>query len=196
MLSSVTANKAQEDLVAFHQRHFKQAIDKENLSGAFQAAQAGFESAQNLIEDPDDDGLGFYEDGVKRTLTDEQVAMFRHSEIQRLLMERKLRSREHSIPNYDDYDESMQNTSSDKNETVKPLRTAQSAQRSKEVIEESGNKQPELKDVNKDVEGSEQEDKHDEIDQQPNVDSVAQAPAVAAAQADQRKRPVITYDDM
>ena len=37
----------------------------------------------------DDDKLGWYHDGVKRTLTDEQVAMFRHSEIQRLLQQRR-----------------------------------------------------------------------------------------------------------
>ncbi|KAI9698490.1 MAG: hypothetical protein M1836_004071 [Candelina mexicana] len=37
----------------------------------------------------DDDGLGYYADGVKRTLTDEQIAMFRHSEIQTLLRERR-----------------------------------------------------------------------------------------------------------
>ena len=36
-----------------------------------------------------DDGLGYYADGVKRTLTDEQIKMFRHSEIQRLLSERR-----------------------------------------------------------------------------------------------------------
>lgn len=41
--------------------------------------------------DEDDDGLGYYEDGVKRTLTDEQIAMFRHSEIQRILLERRRR---------------------------------------------------------------------------------------------------------
>jgi hypothetical protein len=40
--------------------------------------------------DDDDDKLGWYHDGVKRTLTDEQVAMFRHSEIQRLLQQRRL----------------------------------------------------------------------------------------------------------
>lgn len=33
----------------------------------------------------EDDGLGYYDDGVKRTLTDEQIAMFRHSEIESLL---------------------------------------------------------------------------------------------------------------
>lgn len=40
-------------------------------------------------EDGDDDGLGFYSDGMKRTLTEEQVGMFRHSEIQTLLREQR-----------------------------------------------------------------------------------------------------------
>jgi hypothetical protein len=31
-----------------------------------------------------DDGLGYYPDGVKRTLTDQQIEIFRHSEIQKL----------------------------------------------------------------------------------------------------------------
>jgi Protein of unknown function (DUF3807) len=34
------------------------------------------------------DILGYYVDGVKRTLSDEQVAIFRHNEIQELLRER------------------------------------------------------------------------------------------------------------
>ncbi|KAI9818948.1 MAG: hypothetical protein M1832_004116 [Thelocarpon impressellum] len=41
--------------------------------------------------DDDDDGLGYYFDGVKRTLTDEQVAMFRHSEVHALIRERGAR---------------------------------------------------------------------------------------------------------
>lgn len=39
----------------------------------------------------EDDHLGYYDDGVKRTLTDDQIAMFRHSEIQTLLRERRHR---------------------------------------------------------------------------------------------------------
>ncbi len=35
----------------------------------------------------EDDGLGYYADGVKRTLTDEQIAMFRHSELETLRRE-------------------------------------------------------------------------------------------------------------
>lgn len=37
----------------------------------------------------DDDGLGYYEDGVKRTLTDEQIEIFRHSELEALRKEQE-----------------------------------------------------------------------------------------------------------
>lgn len=36
------------------------------------------------LQNEEDDGLGYYEDGVKRTLTDEQIAIFRHSELESL----------------------------------------------------------------------------------------------------------------
>lgn len=45
----------------------------------------------NTKADTDADDLGYYEDGTRRTLSDEQIAMFRHSEIQRLLAERRRR---------------------------------------------------------------------------------------------------------
>lgn len=38
----------------------------------------------------DEDGLGYYPDGVKRTLADDQIAMFRRSEINALLRKRQL----------------------------------------------------------------------------------------------------------
>jgi len=38
-----------------------------------------------------DDGLGYYADGVKRTLTEDQIAMFRHSEIYAIIRERQVR---------------------------------------------------------------------------------------------------------
>jgi hypothetical protein len=37
----------------------------------------------------EEEDLGYYEDGVKRTLSDEQVKIFRHSEIHSLLRERQ-----------------------------------------------------------------------------------------------------------
>jgi len=36
-----------------------------------------------------EDSLGYYPDGVKRTLTDDQIAIFRHSEMETLLRERR-----------------------------------------------------------------------------------------------------------
>ena len=43
---------------------------------------------EKYLEDEDD--LGYYPDGVKRTLTDEQIAMFRHSEIYAIIRQRQL----------------------------------------------------------------------------------------------------------
>lgn len=39
--------------------------------------------------DDDYDDLGYYPDGAKRTLTDEQIAIFRHSEIESILRKRR-----------------------------------------------------------------------------------------------------------
>ena len=39
----------------------------------------------------ENDDLGHYPDGTKRTLTDDQIAMFRHSEIYSILRERQVR---------------------------------------------------------------------------------------------------------
>ncbi len=40
-------------------------------------------------EEAEDDALGYYPDGTQRTLTAEQISMFRHSEIQGILKERR-----------------------------------------------------------------------------------------------------------
>lgn len=37
----------------------------------------------------EDDGLGWYADGVKRTLTDDQIAMFRHTELAQIELKRR-----------------------------------------------------------------------------------------------------------
>jgi hypothetical protein len=51
-------------------------------------------------EEDDDDNLGYYPDGVKRTLTDEQIVMFRHSEIQALIKEREAYSEQAQSPTH------------------------------------------------------------------------------------------------
>ena len=56
----------------------------------------GTEEALGYDPADEDDGLGYYEDGEKRTLTDDQIEMFRHSEIEQLVREGMLaREQEH-----------------------------------------------------------------------------------------------------
>lgn len=90
----------QADLSSFHQAHFGQAslavfatdfLDPSKTQQHPVRQPEGDEIAYyGEEEEPEeDDGLGYYPDGVKRTLTDEQIAMFRHSEIQVLLKSRE-----------------------------------------------------------------------------------------------------------
>lgn len=73
----------QEDLAAFHASHF---LATSTTHFAEQFLGPVEEEEQGVLEDDD---LGYYEDGTKRTLTDEQIAIFRHSEIQALLRARR-----------------------------------------------------------------------------------------------------------
>ncbi|KAF7863975.1 hypothetical protein EAF04_006940 [Stromatinia cepivora] len=73
----------QNDLMAFHAAHFG------NTSTEHFAQQFLGPVEDTYEEEVEDDGLGYYPDGVKRILTDEQIAIFRHSEIQAILRERR-----------------------------------------------------------------------------------------------------------
>ncbi|KAJ0108901.1 hypothetical protein J7T55_005444 [Diaporthe amygdali] len=84
------------DLISFHDAHFGRvpsfaftteflSPDKANLHPGIQYDEGDDEAYYD--DDEDQDGLGYYPDGVKRTLTDEQIAMFRHSETQALQRE-------------------------------------------------------------------------------------------------------------
>ncbi|KAL1879544.1 hypothetical protein Plec18167_004001 [Paecilomyces lecythidis] len=75
-----------DDLQAFHTRHFP---------GQGHPNPPNFSHDQTqLVEseyyEEEDDFLGYYPDGVKRTLTNEQIRIFRHSEIHAILRERQL----------------------------------------------------------------------------------------------------------
>jgi hypothetical protein len=72
----------QEDLVAFHEAHFSQNVTTD-FAATFMSPRPDATPADEEW-DQDDDGLGYYDDGVKRTLTDEQIKIFRHSELQQL----------------------------------------------------------------------------------------------------------------
>ncbi|KAA8642303.1 hypothetical protein EYZ11_002899 [Aspergillus tanneri] len=72
-----------EDLQTFQAKHFL------GHGPTVQIPYASDGTVENEFED--DDGLGYYPDGLKRTLTDEQIKIFRHSEIHSLLREKQLR---------------------------------------------------------------------------------------------------------
>ncbi|EMC95169.1 hypothetical protein BAUCODRAFT_123637 [Baudoinia panamericana UAMH 10762] len=81
----------EDDLLAFQVFHFGDDTKPENW----------FVDAETALSFPselqcEDDNLGWYEDGTKRTLTDAQIAMFRHSELQQMLREREIRRDEDS----------------------------------------------------------------------------------------------------
>ncbi|KAL8707440.1 MAG: hypothetical protein Q9220_007528 [cf. Caloplaca sp. 1 TL-2023] len=74
----------------FQKLHFELGVDAD-----FSAQQPDvLLEKPELTEDVDqgslDDDLGCYSDGVKRTLTDEQISMFRHSEVYSILRKRQL----------------------------------------------------------------------------------------------------------
>lgn len=68
----------EDDLRDFHSKHF--------ASAPLQAVFIPENEVLTAIKG-DSDTLGYYDDGVKRTLTNDQVAMFRHSETQAILRE-------------------------------------------------------------------------------------------------------------
>ena len=85
------ANSLQADLLAFHASHFSVSATEHSTKNhlADQVELTAQQPEEEEGEYEEDDGLGYYPDGVKRTLTDEQIAIFRHSEIQALLRKRR-----------------------------------------------------------------------------------------------------------
>ncbi|KAF1830324.1 hypothetical protein BDW02DRAFT_591963 [Decorospora gaudefroyi] len=75
-----------EDLRAFHAKHFPHAPAPEHI---LHGVELEAEAVENYCEE--DEELGYYPDGTKRTLTDEQISMFRHSEIHTIARQRRQR---------------------------------------------------------------------------------------------------------
>ncbi|KAJ5080869.1 hypothetical protein N7456_013579 [Penicillium angulare] len=73
-----------EDLQAFHTKHFPGHETPSALVTQSTDNDEYYEEADG------EEDLGYYPDGVKRTLTDEQIRIFRHSEIHALLRARQL----------------------------------------------------------------------------------------------------------
>lgn len=81
-------HQPQADIASFHQSHFSSDAICDfatHFLGPQYGPQSHFEEQHDDDEYMDeDDGLGYYPDGVKRTLTDEQIEIFRHSELESL----------------------------------------------------------------------------------------------------------------
>ncbi|KAI9668851.1 MAG: hypothetical protein M1831_000921 [Alyxoria varia] len=76
-----------DDLRTFHEGHFSTDFTGPNLCSDTTTHEHVDASLQ--AEEEGGDALGYYADGFPRTLTDDQIAMFRYSEIQSLRRERK-----------------------------------------------------------------------------------------------------------
>ena len=89
----------QDDLYAFHARVFGATGAPAHL-----VPIEGSSSDDRILENAggeDVDELGYYPDGVKRTLTDEQIAMFRHSEIYSILRKRQVLAENRQADGYE-----------------------------------------------------------------------------------------------
>ncbi|KAI0882100.1 uncharacterized protein GGS22DRAFT_47775 [Annulohypoxylon maeteangense] len=80
---------SQAEIRSFHDAHFSNsAIELFDIQflrpDNAQNEDQYYEEYEEYYEEEEDDGLGYYPDGVKRTLTDEQIAIFRHSELESL----------------------------------------------------------------------------------------------------------------
>ncbi|KAG9255951.1 uncharacterized protein F5Z01DRAFT_634920 [Emericellopsis atlantica] len=85
MLSTQAPNIAQHELSAFFESHFSGPAVA-HFEGTFvkpSAVDTADHQEDDWAEEEQDD-LGYYNDGVKRTLTDAQIEMFRHSELKTL----------------------------------------------------------------------------------------------------------------
>ncbi|KAK3902750.1 hypothetical protein C8A05DRAFT_43876 [Staphylotrichum tortipilum] len=81
---------SQAEMIAFREAHFsKLAADHFHAHFLPPDRPQPQDLPSNVTDkgeysEEEDDGLGYYPDGVKRTLTDEQIAIFRHSELEAL----------------------------------------------------------------------------------------------------------------
>ncbi|KAK0730432.1 hypothetical protein B0H67DRAFT_478884, partial [Lasiosphaeris hirsuta] len=80
---------SEAEMITFHETHFSPSATTHFGSHFLQpvnsiADEGPLDGGEDEYLEDEDDGLGYYADGVKRTLTDEQIAIFRHSELETL----------------------------------------------------------------------------------------------------------------
>ncbi|KAL9618800.1 MAG: hypothetical protein Q9160_006523 [Pyrenula sp. 1 TL-2023] len=194
-----TVTLVNEDLAAFHQSHFKRSVNRETLSTAFSSAQLGTRVENASHEYLEEQDLGYYEDGVKRTLTDDQIAMFRHSEIQRLLLERRLRLEAQQSYDSDDYLDgdskalaSDEEHSNERSESLAPMHGNTDA-----IDKTSGSLTESIQANDRIASTSHNNNKKRVLEnKEVNLDSKAKAIAATTTQPDQMERHLLVYDDV
>ncbi|KNG46471.1 hypothetical protein TW65_06697 [Stemphylium lycopersici] len=126
-----------DDLLTFHAKHFPHAPTPEHI---LRGVQHEAEATDEYYDDADD-GLGYYPDGTKRTLTDEQIAMFRHSEIQAILRKRRLQKENGEMSDHSVYADPGIATSIAPPTQEDPLATANKVDQSQAKGTEKANNQ-------------------------------------------------------
>lgn len=96
----VSTDCGKDDLLSFQISHFGDDIKPDTFFVDPEKAL----NYQPDLDNVDDDDLGYYQDGVKRTLTDEQIEMFRHTELQQLLRKQQLEAEERALDEDEDDD--------------------------------------------------------------------------------------------
>ncbi|KAK7914708.1 hypothetical protein PG985_012411 [Apiospora marii] len=84
-------NVSQADIAAFEAEHFSVTALQQFSADFIQPTaltDGTYDANDEYFEGEEEDDLGYYSDGVKRTLTDEQIAIFRHSELETLRREK------------------------------------------------------------------------------------------------------------
>ncbi|KAK8064863.1 hypothetical protein PG994_007501 [Apiospora phragmitis] len=80
------------EIAAFHAEHFSlaalQLFSADFIQNSTATKDDTYDANDEYLEGEEEDDLGYYSDGVKRTLTDEQIAIFRHSELETLRREK------------------------------------------------------------------------------------------------------------
>ncbi|KAL7943267.1 hypothetical protein V8C42DRAFT_330204 [Trichoderma barbatum] len=88
-----------DEILEFHQRHFSSEATADfgqNFTKLPPQEPSETQLYEEWEEEEEEDGLGYYEDGVKRTLTDAQIAIFRHSELRELRRQQEKQSQSKS----------------------------------------------------------------------------------------------------
>lgn len=74
--------------MSFHENHFSsESLAHFGITFVAPSATSQLTDDKSIVNDWDEeeeDDLGYYDDGVKRTLTDEQIEIFRHSELREM----------------------------------------------------------------------------------------------------------------